>query len=1680
MAETIVNINGLPMVRRQYIGDLQSVWERLNDDPLSPGFARRKGSTRLTNVAQKGQGITRQPELASVGLLDDSFQSLLNTVFTGGTGYTVNFHMRVGAPGMDSTAVRDITLFRWGADSSHNGALEILLRVDPAPSPVVQIVLRVEDSAGVSSEVAYTFPNLPGPDDSVMVSAVATVSSPTLYIDGTSVGAVGRSPSLSAGAWAETTILDRTFRAKAAANNAPLGEFPTITDLAIWDTNLSASQLQSLVGRRLNDTEKQASGLKVYFPLTDDTERIQTDYKTNGRMFLAPAPPHVDSNDGLVFSGIGGYATVGYSPVFDDFFTTVRSAGRGTNWAYQVLVKTPNVLQFPDGYATVALFTHGLLALTIVESGGNYYFKATVGSSGGTTSATSTLALAANTQYLVTISREASAFQLVVSSPSSTVITTASGLDRYGPTLAEGVFPEFYLGILYDPDAGTWSNRFRGSIIRHAFYQNAVPVTSHAPTQLDIVSTEYALFAHDFTVAVGDQAKDIGANGLTAFLEAEDYSGLQVAPPYPGPGPIADGQFQGAAAGAALTGTELVSPQTGSSLTYIRGVLRRPFSTDIQGVRVGNKALLLSNARVSLVDNQAKRLRPFGLPKPTGRPGVFPASAGPLSGVAAYGFTFVSREGTESPLRRLPPAVIRGATMNIGGGDNALGSHYGNTNIAGGAVGRFWRLPDQYTGGGVDYANFPAGVYTGEIEARIDPDLNPDLWREHGMDRWIHNDAAIMLWGAEPTINNGDIGNLNRPWTLQLFSRTELGSSSTEETVVASIGVQDNATGGQDPAASLVITRTNTGRFIVYVANGTTIASGWTRYDTGWTPAVQDVDLFIVHEFVGTTNHIRFYHKGNGTEYTQVADVAFAAGIGGAQEGNAIRLGAAYTIPEPAFSATRTYKKQGANGGDVRWHLCRFWYDRAITPSMMDELAHVFLDPSIASAYSDKLVRDYKFATDDPFARSSTFDCRVSSEVMQFYYTEPSASSTPPEAYDAPQGWDYANRFAPIVEWNANAGLGSSYGTLGNTFTIVWTRIGNGALLVLCGQTLIYYAADDALDPGTPTLPADPQALNWFTWTWESIGGDTANPTFELQSFWVNGVRYFKGGAQTNNHKSSFACALGGTNAYIGDSDDVHIYEVRVWTGTKYDSSDDFEWMSRRIPNDAWSSMVFYGRFHTTVGGGSMDIPNDGTSSDDIEEDGSGTVTLVTVSSVPLPKPPLPDIVAIRIYRSVVLPVQDFSDAREVDRIKRVAEAGPYYFLGSVGRDTEVFQDSIANESLGLPARMTAGYAPRHVTGIATWGGRPVLWGDGLNPLRLYIADPLDFESFEADAYIEVPATEFSEVVAAVEAADSFWVFGYSGGIVFRGADPSRAMPSPIGGGIGAGNPRAIAAGGGIVFVHGVGGLWALTTDRRENIGLPVDDLLPAPANSRLAVVGDDLYVINENTGDSLRFNLSTSTWHRETRNLRSITANLGTTFLVHRSGALAYEAGYGDDLPANQAATEGGVTGGSGTTLVDSSGPFLTAQRGLSGVLVRLIRADGTEEVQEVLSNTSTTLTVAGWSGAPPASGDTWQLGAFETRLDTGWFATPMETHILRHLDVGIDSGSWQVALAGQDEAAIPADTDLSYVALGATGRYSADMAQRYGRAAFRCTKPIQSKLAIASLAVDPSAGKSEMSTNA
>jgi len=543
----------------------------------------------------------------------------------------------------------------------------------------------------------------------------------------------------------------------------------------------------------------------------------------------------------------------------------------------------------------------------------------------------------------------------------------------------------------------------------------------------------------------------------------------------------------------------------------------------------------------------------------------------------------------------------------------------------------------------------------------------------------------------------------------------------------------------------------------------------------------------------------------------------------------------------------------------------------------------------------------------------------------------------------------------------------------------------------------------------------------------------------------------------------------------------VEIAEARVWDGEYYTApgggtgNNAFgPYMSSRLPPNIWDKLWYYLRFTEAdvheSGGVQVSMDQKGEFEDlgGHSQLGTQAVTLHQLAEVvdetsspgtnyyiPFPEPPMSAIRGIQIFRSQVVPVTDTfpngnNNPNAVPEAWKACRDAPLYWLTEIPRGNESLVDTAPDSALGSQLDSQTGLIPRNPKGIFEWGGYLGIYvGD--RPRIHFAQSPESWESFPLYRVFDIPVREYGPIEAAVELASRdarqsrVLCLGKSWGVFLDGS-PASPQANTLGGGVGAASSRCLVVEKGVAYAYN-GTLWAITGDGQiEDIGLPVLDLLPEPDSTRLSVSStlSSLFVINEDSGLTLRFHLARRQWFVEDRYALSVTDIDAVDTWVHVSGypsagdTTVFQDDVESDTPEEGLAVSS-INLGANTFVVSANTGLKVGQR---GTLV----GDGTggtslpnaannpmyREAVVITKIDGTTITVDDLSVASDfedLAGNTQTLvytfypgvGYWGTMIDTGQFSLEGDTG---YVDVGIERGTgWWAAFDASDFAKDPAD---------------------------------------------------------
>jgi len=528
---------------------------------------------------------------------------------------------------------------------------------------------------------------------------------------------------------------------------------------------------------------------------------------------------------------------------------------------------------------------------------------------------------------------------------------------------------------------------------------------------------------------------------------------------------------------------------------------------------------------------------------------------------------------------------------------------------------------------------------------------------------------------------------------------------------------------------------------------------------------------------------------------------------------------------------------------------------------------------------------------------------------------------------------------------------------------------------------------------------------------------------------------------------------------------EVHVGEFRMWDtdkGPDPTQGTGYDYLLGRVGSDQFDYMRHYYKFQPT------DF-ND-LSTDTIDDYGGASTKVAlelldgatlnrlpgaVISDVGFPDSTHETIAAIEIFRTAAVPINDHESEDDVQGALDTARSVQQYFLARVPVGTTQYIDSSPDSALGEGLNYTSGYVPGGIVSAFVWDSRLVLIDENN---RMWPAEPgpLNWESFP----ISVPIPNLdAPVTAAINIQGErnqamVCLLGKSSGTLLTGS-PDAPTSHVLGGGVGAENQRCLVHTNGIAFAYN-GTLWAIQQGQAVDFGGPVQELLPTPANARVATSAklSSLFVIDRGSGTCLRFHFPTKQWTVEERYAFAVgDLEDGTDAWISKYGSWSKGSTevYGDDVQDD--------TGSSNTNTINTTTKIFTTSSDLSSTLhvgmpVSIVDTASTPNVvsTHITKVDGAALTVDSVSGLTAGSSTAATIyfgaGATGLLLDTGPMDVGDDSVISPKLLVDNLTGTgWEYAVHATkhpgDRDATPAltytsmSTDSGYRASGVRGRF-------------------------------------------
>ena len=371
--------------------------------------------------------------------------------------------------------------------------------------------------------------------------------------------------------------------------------------------------------------------------------------------YLVPSAPSDYAPDGgeatEIHFGGRGVIEVPFYPELDQYFWTTTTGSSRLEWCFQLEVRTSDTLE-----AVNVFELQDLVKLSIVLDSGAYKFR--VQYNNLTATITSTVALAADTEYDVFLARDVDLMYIKVNTTEQNIASTYPVVFNYSKTIG------FVIGDGADGEAQA---AFGGRIKRFALHN--VSTRAFQPT---VESVMY----YNVDSMYGDEVLDRGPNSMNAFAGIR----IDARPPTYKEGGFTGGSYVAAAGGYLLATSTPSNGYTGS--------LRRPLLKDAVVQRQGHLAFLASNNEAYVVDDLFETFRPLGIPRPTVKASCTPQGIGPIDGFVRYGYRYVTSDGTVGPVFQLDPCDATGGVNVLIGAegfglpeDTSFGLSYGEAEV---------------------------------------------------------------------------------------------------------------------------------------------------------------------------------------------------------------------------------------------------------------------------------------------------------------------------------------------------------------------------------------------------------------------------------------------------------------------------------------------------------------------------------------------------------------------------------------------------------------------------------------------------------------------------------------------------------------------------------------------------------------------------------------------------------------------------------------------------------------------------------------------------------------------------------------------------------------------------------------------------------------------------------------
>lgn len=689
-------------------------------------------------------------------------------------------------------------------------------------------------------------------------------------------------------------------------------------------------------------------------------------------------------------------------------------------------------------------------------------------------------------------------------------------------------------------------------------------------------------------------------------------------------------------------------------------------------------------------------------------------------------------------------------------------------------------------------------------------------------------------------------------------------------------------------------------------------------------------------------------------------------------------------------------------------------------------------------------------------------------------------------------------------------------------FAFAYTPFGDGSYQVFHNDRCIYRETKNVLrnlkttqDKGTlvEQLSVEPQNFHWLTATFNTSVAAT-DTKLDLQKVFIGGNvikdENIAGTLSIDQNNPLFYMAAGPTNSSStfpnqGGLAGFHVGDVRVWNGAPYSKLEDFNFTDIKVPTDLYEDLWLYFdiRPEYKVASPDFNFANLGTfgsyNDNEVLQFDADYHTMVgetAEATTPLPSAPEVYITGLELGRTARFGLEDNPSTTEIQQKLAEASNGPFYLLDFLPRGQKVYIDNTPDINLGVPIDPGSGDYPRVVEGVARWGDHITFWGDPAEPASLYVSEPGPY-GWESYPYTLRFDTSLREVKAVVTIGRDAIAMSETEAVAL-GGDPSNPQEIRLGSGMGAQSARAAGTFDGVIYAFN-GRVWAIDpSGQAQDIGLPIQDILPTTARIRFSGVLSSMLLIDEDDGRVLRFYLPTKEWFIEDRNARDCFEAHGRLYWISRAGELALDQSeetspkYGDDFPSGLSSASLTATAAAGQTVTVTEtlptsipSPYDGTQfYDLKGVKVAYYPAAGTDPLEfEVDYNTANTMVMTATTNitelqavitaADPQQATVWVgTNSHGLVLDTGWIPTGSEDAVLGGVRHSIQAGAyWSAQSDSREFLGDPVETaSWTYgdaAAISSDGEHAGGTRGKFHRVRVQAAAPTESKASWISMKV-------------